>query len=191
MIPADPQPRVPPVGGPDVQGQAMRVSRVAAAAASTAAVLAAGLGGASPAQADDWGLNGRYVATSNGDWANTNEVFHDEATVTSTWTVTTTCSYPTECTGTVTSDQGWTATIYKKSNLWYVKRIVPKWEPCSDGTAADGMQIYKFWSAGPDAYVVPGSTTLAGFDETTGISGACGISKALQITLPFRLVKAG
>jgi len=170
----------------------MRVSRVATCAALMAAVLAAGLGAASPVEAsDDWGLNGTYVATSNGDWAKTNEVFHNEATVRSIWTVTTTCSYPTECTGTVASDQGWTATTYKKSNLWYVKRIVPNWEPCPDGTAAAGQQIYRFWSAGPDAFVVPGSTTLAGFDETTGISGACGVNKALQITLPFTLVKTG
>lgn len=168
----------------------MCVSGVLTCAAAMSAVLTAGLGTASPARAsDDWGLNGTFSATSNGEWAKTNEVFHNEATVKSTWTITTTCSYPTECTGKVTSDQGWTADTYKKSNLWYVKRIVTNWQPCPDGTAAQGLQIYRFWPAGPDGFVVPGSTTLAGFDETTGISGACGINKALQITIPFTLVK--
>lgn len=58
------------------------------------------------ATGDDWGLNGTYAAVSNGDWAKTNDIYHNEATVRSTWTVSTTCSTPLECTGRVTSDQG-------------------------------------------------------------------------------------
>lgn len=168
----------------------MRVSRMLTCATTMAAAVTVGLGTPWPAQAfDDWGLNGTYLATSNGEWARTNEVFHDEAVIRSTWTITTTCSYPTECTGKVTSDQGWSADIYTNSNLWYVKRILPNWERCPDGTAAEGLQVYRFWKAGPDAYVARESTTLIGEDQTTGPSGACGISRALQIKMPFKLIK--
>ena len=171
----------------------MRLSLVLTGTATMAAALIAGLGTPSPAQAsgDDWALNGTYAATSNGEWARTNEVFHDEASVRSTWTISTTCSYPTECTGKVTSDQGWSADIYAKSGIWYVKRAVANWEPCPDGTAAAGLQVYRFWPAAPDSHVDPGSTTLIGEDNTTGVSGACGISLPLNIRMPFKLVKAG
>jgi hypothetical protein len=180
-----------PLGRPKHgERQAMRASGVLTCAATIAAAVTAVVGTSSLAQAsDDWGLNGTYTATSNGEWARTNERFQDEGTVRSTWTITTTCSYPTECTGTVTSDQGWSADIYKKSNLWYVKRIVKNWEPCADGPAFDGLEVYFFWEAGPDAYVVPGSTTLVGEDQTTGPSGACGLNQPLQIRMPFKLVK--
>ena len=50
---------------------------------------------APPAQADpDDGvaLNGTYTAFSDGVWAKTNDSFHDERSVTQTWTITTTCS---------------------------------------------------------------------------------------------------
>jgi hypothetical protein len=36
-----------------------------------------------------------------------------------------------------------------------------------------------------------GSTIFAGIDRTSGESGACGINKALVITIPFRLEKVG
>lgn len=32
------------------------------------------------ASGDEWGLNGTYQATSNGDWAKTNDIYHNEAT---------------------------------------------------------------------------------------------------------------
>ena len=60
----------------------------------------------------------------------------------STWTVSTVCSYPTECSGTVNSDAGWSAPIYQKAGVWYVRHVVPNWEPCPDGTAGDGMQLF-------------------------------------------------
>ena len=42
--------------------------------------------------------NGRFTATSDGVWAKTNDVFHDEATVTSTWTITSSCTgEPLDC----------------------------------------------------------------------------------------------
>jgi hypothetical protein len=147
----------------------------------------------SPARAsgEEWGLNGTYTATSNGEWAKTNEVFRDEASLRSTWTITTQCSYPTECTGTVTSDFGWTAPIYKTGGVWYVKRTVENWEPCPDGTAAAGLQVFRFVPTTPDGgQTDPTSATLVGEDQTTGSAGGCGISKPLFINMPFKLVKA-
>jgi hypothetical protein len=168
----------------------MRVSTVL----TTAAVLAGSvvstpvaLGGPS-----DWGLNGTYTATSNGEWAKTNDVFHDEASIRSTWAISSTCSYPGECTGSVTSDWGWTAPIYQKGGVWYVKRTVEAWQPCADGTAAPGLQVFRFYNAVPDGSAAdPSSSTLLGDDQTTGISGSCGSSKVLFISMPFKMVKTG
>ncbi|OBG20738.1 hypothetical protein A5765_22525 [Mycolicibacterium celeriflavum] len=141
---------------------------------------------------DAWGLNGTYIATSNGEWSKTNEVFRDQASLRSTWTISTECSYPTECTGTVASDFGWTAPIYKTGGVWYVKHTVENWVPCPDGTAAPGLQVFRFVPVVEDGSMTdPASTTLAGEDQTTGLSGACGVSKAVFINMPFKLVKAG
>jgi hypothetical protein len=154
----------------------------------TAATLAA-----PPAQAaGKWALNGTFTATSNGEWARTNDVFHDERSVRAIWTITSQCSYPTECTGTVTSDQGWTAPIYQTSGEWYVKHVVPRWMPCPDGTAADGYQVFRFKAMTPGGdYTDPTSNTLIGEDSTTGPGGACGRSLPLFIAMPFKLVKVG
>src|SRR3954465_9236233 len=78
-----------------------------------AAALVSGVSLPAHASDGDWGLNGTYTATSNGEWSKTNERFQDEASLRSTWTISTVCSYPSECTGTVTSDFGWTAPIYQ------------------------------------------------------------------------------
>jgi len=156
------------------------------------ALIGAGISLPAHASDGDWGLNGTYTATSNGEWAKTNERFQDEASLRSTWTISTVCSYPTECTGTVSSDFGWTAPIYKTGGVWYVKRTVENWEPCPDGTAAAGLEVFRFVPTRPDgAKVDPTSTTLVGEDQTTGPSGACGISKPLFISMPFKLVKVG
>ena len=139
---------------------------------------------------NNWALNGTYTATSNGQWARNNDVFHDERSVRATWTITSQCSYPTECTGTVSSDQGWTAPIYQTSGEWYVKHIVPKWIPCADGSTADGLQVFRFKAMTPDGSTTdPTSNTLVGEDGTRGPSGACGRSLAIFITMPFKLVR--
>jgi hypothetical protein len=162
------------------------------AAMAAAAIAVAPMAPAAHASDGDWGLNGTYTATSNGEWAKTNEIFHDEASIRSTWTISTVCSYPTECTGTVSSDQGWTAPIYQKSGVWYVKRTVDNWEPCPGGAAVQGLQIFRFAATTPDgSQADPASSTLVGEDQTTGPSGACGISKPLLIDMPFKLVMIG
>lgn len=146
------------------------------------------------AAADDpgWGLNGTYTATSNGEWARKNEVFYDQASRRSTWTIDTVCSYPGECTGTVRSDESWTAPIYQRSSVWYVKRPIDNWVPCPDGGTAPGLQTFRFKAMTPEgAYADPASTTLVGEDITTGPSGACGVNKPVYINMPFKLVKVG
>jgi len=158
-------------------------------AAAVSGVMCAGVAQAAD---DEWGLNGTYVATSNGEYAKTNDVFRDLPSLRSTWTISTTCSYPTECTGTVVSDFGWTAPIYKTGGVWYVKHPIEDWVPCPDGTAAPGLQVFRFVPVNEDGSMTdPASTTLAGEDQTTGISGACGVSKPVFITMPFKLVKTG
>lgn len=162
-------------------------------AALIGAVVVMSLSTAPPGSAaGDWGLNGTYTATSNGEWTKTNEIFHNEASIRSIWTINTTCSYPTECTGTVVSDWGWRAPIYQTGGVWFVKHIVDNWQPCPDGTAAQGFQVFRFVPTNPDGDAVdPTSAVLTGADETTGVSGACGRSKTLFISMPFKLVKSG
>jgi hypothetical protein len=138
----------------------------------------------------NWGLNGTFIAVSNGDWAKTNEVYRDEMSQRSTWRITTQCSSRNDCAGQVTSDSGWNATIYLKSSEWLVERALPSWEPCSDGTSADGLQTFRFYPVDDKGMVmVEGATTWAGEDKTITASGSCGISLPLVITLPFKLTR--
>jgi len=161
-----------------------------AAAALTAAVVGSGLNPAAAQASDRWALNGTFVATSNGEWATNNDVFHDEKSVRSIWTISSQCSYPTECTGTVSSDWGWTAPIYQTGGEWYVKRVIPDWMPCYDGSTAPGKQVYRFHGVTPDGSASdPTSNILVGEDGTTGAPGACGRGGTLYISMPFKLVK--
>jgi hypothetical protein len=139
--------------------------------------------GADPEQVlvDEPEINGTFTAISDGQWAKTNDIFRDEATVTSTWTITSTCSDPTSCTGRVTSDQGWSADARYQSRMWTVFRHVENWEPCPDGTASAGEQVLTFYKVTP--------TTLLGWDKTFGESGACGINLALSVKMPFKLIQ--
>ena len=143
------------------------------------------------ASGEGWGLNGTYAAVSNGDLAQTNDVFRNEATVHSTWTINTTCTTPVDCTGRITSDAGWSAEVNIAGSEYVAKRDIPNWEPCPNGTSRAGHQIYRFYPVDDRGQVSVGSTTFAGIDRTLGDSGACGINKALEITLPFRLDKIG
>jgi hypothetical protein len=158
---------------------------------AVAAALGFGLVPAGHAHAADWALNGRYLATSNGDWATTNEVYHDQPTVRSIWTITMTCRNVVTCDGTVVSDAGWSAPIAVRSSDYYVVRDLPDWQRCADGTGrtVTGHQRYRFFPAGPDGNILPGSTVLAGTDKTSGESGACSLNQKVQIDMPFRLEK--
>ena len=53
-----------------------------------------------------------------------------------------------------------------------------------------GLQVYRFFKSAPDGSSAdPASTTLMGDDQTTGVSGSCGSSKVIFISMPFKLVK--
>ena len=136
-----------------------------------------------PAQAADCSVpfNGTYTAFSDGQWAKTNDSYHDEVSVTTTWTVTTSCASYIDCTGQVVSDAGWTASAKCKSGAWIVSRDVPNWEPCADGTAATGAQKFNFNSTGPNEF--------SGWDKTVGPSGACGVNRWLTVVMVFTLTK--
>lgn len=141
------------------------------------------------ATGDRWALNGTFLATSNGEWSRTNDVFRDEAVVRSTWTIATVCSTESDCAGEVTSDQGWKAEITTHNVEWVVKREVPNWEPCADGTTVVGEQLFRFYPADPTGITDFNSTTYVGLDITRGPSGACGINQPLVISMPFKLIK--
>lgn len=160
-------------------------------AATTAMAVATIGSAASPARAtgDGNALNGTYSATSNGDWARTNESYHDEATVRSTWTITSACTTAVDCTGRVVSDAGWSADLSRHNSEWTVKREIPDWEPCADGTTYPGQQEFRFYPADASGQTSPGSTTLIGEDKTTGPSGGCGRNQWLTVRMPFKLVK--
>jgi len=171
------------------------------AGALAAIVVVGSVGTATPAYASNYGveLNGTYRVTSNGDWAQTNQVFIDEKTVVQTWTMTSSCTSPQVCTGEVKSDQGWTAPLNlggaegpgSFGDFWVVDRVVDNWEPCPDGTAAPGAQKFMFW--GVDELTSQRNmkmvNLLAGRVTTKGPSGACGINKPLVIDMPVRLDK--
>lgn len=170
----------------------MRVTTLIGAAAALAAAGTVVQSAPAMASEYDWGLNGTFIATSNGEWSRTNEVFEDRPSLRSTWTIRTECTYPGECTGTVISDFGWTAPIYQKSGVWYVKQTLDNWVPCADGTSAPGLQEFRFANTTPSGDAMdPASTTLVGEDRTTGQSGACGINRPVFINMPFKLVKTG
>jgi hypothetical protein len=166
----------------------MRAREVAAA---LSAVIAFGVFVAPEAHADDMALNGRFLATSNGDWAATNDVYRDIPSVRSTWTIAMSCVNALTCSGTVASDIGWNAEITTTNGEYVVKRDLPNWQPCADGSgrAVTGHQRYRFFPVGAGGVQMPGSPVFAGFDKTSGESGGCSLNEKAEIEMPFRLEK--
>ncbi len=151
------------------------------------AMLLAGVALAPVAHAADGALNGKFLVISNGDWAQTDEVYHDEVSVRSVWTVAMTCETARQCSGRVDSDQGWSSDISLSYGEYVVEVERPNWEPCPNGTTVTGHQRYRFYPVGPSGFVVPGSNILAGTDTTSGVSGGCGRNDTLRIEMPLRL----
>ena len=56
---------------------------------------------------------------------------------------------PLECTGTVTSDEGWTRPINCVKVYWILNRDIPSWAPCPDGTFASGHQKFTVGGSTP------------------------------------------
>lgn len=168
----------------------MHLIKMAAAATVLTVGVTGGvaMGPSARASKDELALNGKYRATSIGNWAKTNDTYHDEPTVISTWTITSTCTNAQECDGTVTSDQGWSAPLTLRDGvLWKVAHDVPNWEKCPDGSSYPGHQLYFFYAVDANGQQQVGSPTLAGYDKTVGPSGACGRNQWLAIDMPFRL----
>jgi hypothetical protein len=169
-------------------------ARGAIAGATAVAVTVLGGLAAPPARAvtDEMPVNGTFIARSMGQWAQTRDSYHDEATVTSTWTINSTCTTPTDCTGQVKSDQGWTLPLRWFGGAWEIERDIPNWEPCEDGSAYTGHQTIRFWGVDEDGMVLTRQSQaiqFAGQDRTIGPSGACGINNAQLITMPFTMRK--
>lgn len=163
------------------------------AGAITVAVIVSVLG-APPARAitDEMPINGTFIARSMGDWARTRDSFHNEPTITSRWAVSSTCTGPTECTGQVVSDAGWTLPLRLFGASWEVQRDIPNWEPCGDGTAYTGHQTIRFWGVDQNGSLMARQSEavqFAGEDRTIGPSGACGVNQWLVITIPFTMRK--
>jgi hypothetical protein len=131
--------------------------------------------------ADEVAINGTFTAFSDGQWAQTNLSYHDEASVTQRWVISSTCATFQDCTGTVTSDQGWTGDLKYSSGLWRARHTVDNWEQCIDGTGNPGEQTFTFWPRNPP------DGTYAGMDQTIGPSGACGYNRWLNIRMPLTL----
>ena len=169
------------------------ISVAVCAAALTAAGLAGSVGTAPVARAYDPSINGTYTATVVGQWARTRQVYHQEAMVRSTWKITTSCTTAYDCTGQVVSDQGWSAPVRMYDGLaWYIRRDIPNWETCADGTSYTATDFIMFYPADPVTAVnTLGSPVFSGDERTLGPSGACGTNLPLDIEQPLRLDKIG
>lgn len=163
----------------------MQARRLAVGATVLGLVL--GTTPAPPARAGlGFELNGTYRVTSNGDLAKTNEVFINERSVISVWTFSSSCANAHECTGQVSSDQGWTAPLEFRTSRWIVDRFHENWQTCPDGSTSPGRQRYQF--QGSDAngqYEKNNLDLLVGYDRTIGVSGACGRNQPTVILMPL------
>src|ERR1700741_2775403 len=151
----------------------MRSINMAVSATLVGASVAAGVGTPPIARAYDPAVNGTYTATVIGDWAQTNQVYHQEAVVRSTREITSSCSPRQACTGQVVRDQAWTAPLTMQDGLnWYVKHDIPNWQTCPDGSVFSGHDVIYFYPANPDTGEnTLGSPVLAGRARTTGHAG--------------------
>ncbi|ASW89174.1 hypothetical protein A5626_14210 [Mycobacterium marseillense] len=169
----------------------MRSVKTLTTATLVAATAFGGLSTAPTARAitkEDVAINGTFRATSIGDYAQTNDQYKGEPTVYQTWTISSTCDSTLECHGQVTSDQGWTAPLYMTDGeMWKVRREVPNWEHCEDGTTFTGVQTYFFFPVNDNGGWQLGSRVFSGKDKTVGPSGACGQNQWLDVAMPLRL----
>jgi len=167
----------------------MRALRALTAVGAAATI--AGICCAAPAAADEaWGINGTFATSSNGEWAKVNERYEDQPSERETWTISTQCISPTECTGTVQSDAGWTAPVFTTNGLWYVKRTIPNWRFCADGAAIEGFQEYQIYPVNSgDGHYDAASTEYSGQNRVIGPSGSCGRNQSPVIRMPFYMKK--
>lgn len=170
----------------------MGATRVIGGIAATAVTALASVGIAPVAQAQDWGvdISGTWSVYSDGAWARTNEVKIEEKSVLETWTVSTTCVSPIECSGVVKSSLGWEGTA-RLDDFWFIEHVVPNWMPCPNGTFATGYQKFILWGMDTvkERRITKFIKTFAGRNVTKSDSGACGVNKSKVIELPVRMEK--
>jgi hypothetical protein len=162
--------------------------------ATVLALTVAGAIGMPPARAfvEDLPINGTFIFRSMGEWAKTNDRYQNEPTVTSTWTITSSCSDAFTCTGTVESDQGWSVPLERVANEWMIHRELPNWEPCADGSTGPGHQSVRFYGVDDNGMMIlrqSEAIQFAGIDRTVGDSGNCGINQWLAISMPITMRK--
>lgn len=165
----------------------MFLVRATSAVTVLAAVGTTSIVTASVAQAlsCDRPINGTFAATSDGQWAKTREVFRDEATVATMWTVTSTCDDVMHCAGKVVSQQGWNSDLRCQSGQWYTTHRIENWQPCPDGTTTYGDQSFRFWRTADEP------ETFKGYDRTIGPSGGCGNNLWLTVEMPLTITATG
>lgn len=134
-------------------------------------------------------LNGTYSFLSNGEWARSNDSLRNEPVVRAIWKISSSCDSPSFCTGTVDSDQGWTAPLKFVNDSWIVKRDLPNWAPCETGGAVTGHQRFTFYGVDDKGQSTGNTELLAGTDTTRTDSGSCGKNLPLNIVIPMRLQK--
>jgi hypothetical protein len=161
--------------------------------AMSAALVVGSVSMSPPAWAYDPAVNGTYTFTVVGDWARTRTVYHNEPVTHSTWKISSSCSTAQDCSGQIVSDQGFSAPLVMHDGLvWFVKRDIPNWEVCPDGTSFPGHDVVFFYHTDPNTGEnIFSSTLLAGRENTTGPSGACGTNLPLYIEQPIRLDPVG
>lgn len=170
----------------------MRARGVVAGATVALTLLSTAAGPRAGAITDEMPINGTFIARSMGDWAKTRESYHNEPTVTSTWTISSTCTAPSTCTGQVSSDAGWTVPLIRFAGQWEVKRLIPDWERCDDGSTFPGEQTIRFYGVDENGMVIirqSEAIQFAGEDRTVAQSGACGVNQWLTIRMPFTMRK--
>jgi hypothetical protein len=154
---------------------AMRVDRVFGTMAMSVATLFGGFVAAAPADAArEVALNGTYRVFSDGEWARRDEVLFDVPS-------------ETQCTGTVTSNLGWTGSA-RLDDFWFIEHDIPKWAPCPDGTFARARQTFLIFGFDPvNEERVVSAEFLQGRNITKAPSGSCGRNANLDFELPVRV----
>ena len=163
----------------------MRTTRTAAAITLLActATLSIATSSISQAMSCDQPINGSFTAISDGQWSKTREVRQNQATIITTWTITSECDDVMHCAGHVSSMQGWSSELRCQSGQWYTTHRVENWQPCPDGTTTHGDQSFRFWR------VTHQPESFKGYDRTIGPSGGCGVNQWLTIEMPLTLIE--
>lgn len=128
------------------------------------------------------GLNGRYLAVTDGTEGFKNDVLYLQPSITATWTVNTVCDV-TECTGRVFSDQGWSSDIWMSNGRWTVYVVDSKDAVTCPGdpvnTPLPTRQRFSF-----DAI------SMAGDEQRFAPSGECNELEPINLRRLFLLTKA-